>query len=211
MARLVKERQGSHQSEVRFTRSDGELRYALVSVSLAVDAHERPLHLIWQVLDMTDRRRAAIESAARAQAETVAEALSKLQRVTEAALETSRSTRCSARSSSGSARTSAPTSRASCCATTEDALRLVVGAASGFASLGPAIAVHLTEALAAVLDEGRPMTLADFSEGSIRALGGRAAARGPGRAADGRRRARRCRSSSACARRAAGRRTRRAC
>ena len=87
VARLVHERQGTHQSEVRFTRGDGELGYALVSVSLAVDAHERPLHLIWQVLDMTDRRRAAIESAARAQAETVAEALSKLQQVTEAALE----------------------------------------------------------------------------------------------------------------------------
>ena len=34
MARLVQERKGSHQAEVRFTRSDGELRYALVSVSL---------------------------------------------------------------------------------------------------------------------------------------------------------------------------------
>jgi PAS domain S-box-containing protein len=169
-ARLVRERQGSHQAEVRFTRSDGELRHALVNVSLAVDAHERPVHLIWQVLDMTDRRRAAIESAARAQAETVAEALSKLQQVTEAALEhlalrdmlqllVER-----VREAFG-----ADLARILLRDPDEPAL-LVVGATSGFRALAADDRIELTEALDQVVNGARPVTLADFAEGLDRAL-----------------------------------------
>jgi PAS domain S-box-containing protein len=170
VARLVRERQGSHQAEVRFTRSDGELRHALVNVSLAVDARERPVHLIWQVLDMTDRRRAAIESAARAQAETVAEALSKLQQVTEAALEhlalrdmlqllVER-----VREAFG-----ADLARILLRDPDEPAL-LVVGATSGFRALAADDRIELTEALDQVVNGARPVTLADFAEGLDRAL-----------------------------------------
>jgi PAS domain S-box-containing protein len=170
VTRLVEERQGSHQAEVRFTRGDGELRYALVSVSLAVDAHDRPLHLIWQVLDMTDRRRAAIEGAARAQAETVATALSRLQRVTEAALETlelhemleSLVERIRDVFEADLARILLRDEK--------DRTRLIVGAASGFESLAAADPIPLTEALAPVLDDARPVTLADFSDGLDAAL-----------------------------------------
>ncbi len=170
VARLVEERRGSHQSEVRFTRSDGELRYALVSVSLAVDAHDRPLHLIWQVLDMTDRRRAAIESAARAQAETVAEALSKLQRVTEAALGTLALEEMLASLVERIREDFGADLARILLRGDDDPSRLVVGAASGFASLRAGDPVPLTDALAPVLEEGRPITLADFSDGLDAAL-----------------------------------------
>ena len=118
VARLVQERQGSHQAEVRFTRSDGELRYALVSVSLAVDAHERPLHLIWQVLDMTDRRRAAIESAgARTGRDGGGGALEAAARDRGGARAPRAARHARAARSSACARPSTPISRASCCAT----------------------------------------------------------------------------------------------
>jgi PAS domain S-box-containing protein len=175
VARLVEERQGSHQAEVRFTRSDGELRHALVSVSVAVDAHDRPLHLIWQVLDMTDRRRAAIESAARAQAETVATALTKLQQVTAAALE-HLALRDMLELLVERLRDVFDADLARILLRDpDDALQLVVGAASGFGAHGPGDRVSLTGALGEVVNEARPVTLVDFSDGLDRAL----AAEGP--------------------------------
>jgi PAS domain S-box-containing protein len=165
VARLVEERRASHQAEVRFTRGDGELRYALVIVSLAVDAHDQPLHLIWQVLDMTDRRRAAIESAARAQAETVAEALSKLQRVTEAALGSLALDEMLASLVERIRDVFGADLARILLRDEQDRSRLVVGAASGFDSVEPGAAVPLTEALLPVVDEARPVTLADFSDG----------------------------------------------
>lgn len=170
VTRLVEERQGSHQAEVRFTRGDGELRYALVNVSLAVDAHDKPLHLIWQVLDMTDRRRAAIESAARAQAETVAEALSKLQRVTEAALGTLALDEMLASLVERIRDVFGADLARILLRDEQDRSRLVVGAASGFESLEAGAPVPLTEALVPVVDEARPVTLADFSDGLDAAL-----------------------------------------
>jgi PAS domain S-box-containing protein len=170
IARLVDQRQGSHHAEVRFTRADGELRYALVSVSLAVDAHDKPLHLIWQVLDMTDRRRAAIESAARAQAESVAETLSKLQRVTEAALATLALDEMLASLVERIRDVLGADLARILLRDDEDPSVLVVGAASGFASLGAGDPVPLTDALAPVLDEDRAVTLANFSDGLDAAL-----------------------------------------
>ena len=58
-----------------------------MSVSLLHDAQDSPLGYIWQVVDVTEQRRSAEERAARAEAEAVADALGKLQQVTEAALE----------------------------------------------------------------------------------------------------------------------------
>jgi PAS domain S-box-containing protein len=170
VARLVRERQGSHQAEVRFTRSDGELRHALVNVSLAVDAHERPVHLIWQVLDMTDRRRAAIESAARAQAETVAEALSKLQQVTEAALE-HLALRDMLQLLVERVREAFGADLARILLRDPDVpAQLVVGAACGFTALAADDRIELTEALDQVVNGARPVTLADLSEGLDPAL-----------------------------------------
>ena len=170
VARLVRERQGSHQAEVRFTRSDGELRHALVNVSLAVDAHERPVHLIWQVLDMTDRRRAAIESAARAQAETVAEALSKLQQVTEAALE-HLALRDMLQLLVERVREAFGADLARILLRDpHEPAQLVVGAASGFRALAADDWIVLTEALDQVVNGARPVTLADPSEGLDGAL-----------------------------------------
>jgi len=73
--------------ETRLTSDDGRAMRVLVSVSQALDAQGRPLNQIWQFVDVTDQRRAAAEREARADAEAVADAMGKLQQVTEAALE----------------------------------------------------------------------------------------------------------------------------
>ena len=61
--------------------------HAIVSVSLTADGHDRPQGYIWQLVDVTEQRRAEAERAARAEAEAVATTIGKLQQVTEAALE----------------------------------------------------------------------------------------------------------------------------
>ena len=67
-------------------RPDGEVVHAMVSVSLTADSHDRPQGYIWQVVDVTEQRRAEQERAARAEAEAVVQTIGKLQQVTEAAL-----------------------------------------------------------------------------------------------------------------------------
>ena len=113
-------------------RPDGEVVHAIVSVSLTADSHDRPQGYIWQVVDVTEQRRAEQERAARAEAEAVVQTIGKLQQVTEAALahleldelldvlveRVSRGVR-------------APTSCASCCATTRTSSASRVGAAAG--------------------------------------------------------------------------------
>jgi PAS domain S-box-containing protein len=84
--RLLRERPLFDQSEKRFTRMDGETIHAIVSVSLTADSGERPQGYIWQVVDVTEQRRAEAERAARAEAEAVVQTIGKLQQVTEAAL-----------------------------------------------------------------------------------------------------------------------------
>jgi PAS domain S-box-containing protein len=83
-----------HQAERRLRHKDGHFVYGLVSLSLAHDAEGAPRGGIWQVADITERRRAEIEKsermreqAARAEAEAIAETIQKIQRVTDAALE----------------------------------------------------------------------------------------------------------------------------
>ena len=68
-------------------RQNGDVVHALVSVSLTADGHDRPQGYIWQLVDVTEQRRAEAERAARAEAEAVATTIGKLQQVTEAALE----------------------------------------------------------------------------------------------------------------------------
>jgi PAS domain S-box-containing protein len=84
--RLLHDRPLFDQSEKRFMRPDGETVHAMVSVSLTADSHDRPQGYIWQVVDVTEQRRAEQERGARAEAEAVIQTIGKLQRVTEAAL-----------------------------------------------------------------------------------------------------------------------------
>jgi PAS domain S-box-containing protein len=84
--RLLSDRPLFDQSEKRFVRQDGEVVNAIVSVSLTADSHDRPQGYIWQVVDVTEQRRAEAERAARAEAEAVVQTIGKLQQVTEAAL-----------------------------------------------------------------------------------------------------------------------------
>jgi len=84
--RLLNDRPLFDQSEKRFMRPDGEVVNAMVSVSLTADSHDRPQGYIWQVVDVTEQRRAEQDRARRAEAEAVVQTIGKLQQVTEAAL-----------------------------------------------------------------------------------------------------------------------------
>jgi PAS domain S-box-containing protein len=85
--RLLRDKPRLEQSEKRFLRHDGEVVHALVNVSLTMDGRGEPVGYVWQVVDVTEQRRAEAERAARAEAEAVAVTIGKLQQVTEAALE----------------------------------------------------------------------------------------------------------------------------
>jgi len=85
--RLLRDKPRLDQSEKRFMRHDGKVVHALVNVSLTTDAKGEPLSYVWQLVDVTEQRRAEAERAARAEAEAVAVTIGKLQQVTEAALE----------------------------------------------------------------------------------------------------------------------------
>ena len=85
--RLLRDQPRLDQSEKRFMRHDGKVVHALVNVSLTMDGHGAPMGYLWQLVDVTEQRRAEAERAARAEAEAVAVTIGKLQQVTEAALE----------------------------------------------------------------------------------------------------------------------------
>ena len=85
--RLLRDQPRLDQSEKRFMRHDGNVVHALVHVSLTMDGRGAPMGYLWQLVDVTEQRRAEAERAARAEAEAVAVTIGKLQQVTEAALE----------------------------------------------------------------------------------------------------------------------------
>jgi PAS domain S-box-containing protein len=85
--RLLRDQPRLDQSEKRFMRHDGRVVHALVNVSLTMDGLGEPMGFLWQLVDVTEQRRAEGERAARAEAEAVAVTIGKLQQVTEAALE----------------------------------------------------------------------------------------------------------------------------
>src|SRR3954465_8783430 len=58
----------SYAAEKRLVHRDGSIVYVLLSVSLAHDADGEPRGGIWQVVDITERRQAEPERAARAEA-----------------------------------------------------------------------------------------------------------------------------------------------
>ncbi len=163
--KLLADRRGSHQAEVRLARRGDEATYALVSVSVSSDAQDRPLHLLWQVMDVTARRRAAVERDARAKAEAVALTVGKLQRVTGAALEHLELRELlaalveSLREAFG-----ADLARILFCDPDRESL-LRVGAAVGFEDLPAGAPVALTGALEEVVRAARPVTLADPGDG----------------------------------------------
>jgi PAS domain S-box-containing protein len=85
--RILRGEATSYSAEKRYIHRDSHVVYVLLSVSLAHDADGEPRGGIWQVVDITERRRAENERAARAEAEAVADTIQKIQRVTDAALE----------------------------------------------------------------------------------------------------------------------------
>jgi PAS domain S-box-containing protein len=85
--RLLRDQPRLDQSEKRFMRHDGKVVHALVHVSLTMDGRGSPMGYLWQLVDVTEQRRAEAERAARTEAEAVAVTIGKLQQVTEAALE----------------------------------------------------------------------------------------------------------------------------
>jgi PAS domain S-box-containing protein len=85
--RLLRDQPRLDQSEKRFMRHDGKVVHALVNVSLTMDGRGAPMGYLWQLVDVTEQRRAEAERAARTEAEAVAVTIGKLQQVTEAALE----------------------------------------------------------------------------------------------------------------------------
>jgi PAS domain S-box-containing protein len=163
LEQVLRDRRGFHQAELRFIRSDGEVGYALVSLSLSLDAQERPLQLIWQVLDMTDRRRAAMETAARVRAETIAGTRLKLQQVTAAALEQQRLRGTLEALVEGISEAFGADLARILLRDPDEESQLRVGAASGFRGLAPGDAVPLTGVLDQVLAGARAITLADLS------------------------------------------------
>jgi PAS domain S-box-containing protein len=84
---IVRGEATSYAAEKRYLHKDGRIVYVLLSVSLAHDADGEPRGGIWQVVDITERRQAETERAARTEAEAIADTIQKIQRVTDAALE----------------------------------------------------------------------------------------------------------------------------
>jgi PAS domain S-box-containing protein len=91
--RLFAGEAGAFEAEKRLVHRDGTTVNVLVGASLARDAAGMPTNYILQLVDVTERRRAELEhaerlrhQAARAEAEAVTDTISKIQRVTDAAL-----------------------------------------------------------------------------------------------------------------------------
>ena len=93
MRRLEEGELTGFDAELRFVRAEGELVPTLMSASVVPDEDGRPLHVIAQVTDLTERHaaererdRRQLEESARRAAEAVAATLGKLQGVTDVAL-----------------------------------------------------------------------------------------------------------------------------
>jgi PAS domain S-box-containing protein len=157
--RLLRDQPRLDQSEKRFMRHDGKVVHALVNVSLTMDGHGEPMGYLWQLVDVTEQRRAEAERAARAEAEAVAVTIGKLQQVTEAALEhlepaelmglVVERIREAFRADMARILLIEPGR--------ED--ELAVGAAAGFGSGGKSATVPIGDVLSQVVGEGRPVIL----------------------------------------------------
>ena len=163
--RLLRDRPLFDQSEKRFVRQDGEIVHAVVSVSLTADSNDRPQGYIWQVVDVTEQRRAEAERAARAEAEAVVQTIGKLQQVTEAALthldldELLQVLVTRVREVFG-----ADVVRI-ILRDHDDEQRFTVGAAAGI-EVEPGASVTVGSALDEVIERGRPVTLHELTAGT---------------------------------------------
>jgi PAS domain S-box-containing protein len=158
--RLLRDQPRLDQSEKRFMRHDGKVVHALVNVSLTMDGRGEPMGFLWQLVDVTEQRRAEAERAARAEAEAVAVTIGKLQQVTEAALEHQEPSelmglvveriREAFRADMARILLIEPNREG----------ELALGAASGFGAAAKASeSVPLSDVLSQVVNEGRPIIL----------------------------------------------------
>ncbi|HEV3378730.1 MAG TPA: SpoIIE family protein phosphatase [Thermoleophilaceae bacterium] len=164
--RLLREQPRLDQSEKRFMRHDGKVVHALVNVSLTMDARGAPMGFLWQVVDVTEQRRAEAERAARTEAEAVAVTIGKLQQVTEAALEhlepgelmglLVERIREAFRADMARVLLLDPNREA----------ELIVGAATGFGSGPKPASVPIGDVLSQVVSEGRPVILDGLQSGA---------------------------------------------
>src|SRR5918992_2232657 len=67
--RLLRGQPRLDQSEKRFMRHDGKVVHALVNVSLTMDGHGEPMGYLWQLVDVTEQRRAPAPRAPPTEAE----------------------------------------------------------------------------------------------------------------------------------------------
>ena len=163
--RLLRDKPRLDQSEKRFMRHDGQVVHALVNVSLTMDARAEPVGYVWQLVDVTEQRRAEAERGARAEAEAVAITIGKLQQVTEAALEHLEPGELMALLVDRIKEVFRADLARILLIEPEREDELLLGAAVGFGS-GPAPdAVVIGDALRQVVDEGRPLIL-DGLEGA---------------------------------------------
>jgi PAS domain S-box-containing protein len=164
--RLLRDRPLFDQSEKRFMRPNGDVVHAIVSVSLTADGHDRPQGYIWQLVDVTEQRRAEAERAAHAEAEAVATTIGKLQQVTEAALEHLELRdlldvlveRVREVFGADIARILLQND--------EDERLYVVGAAAGLDGVEPGMPVEISDTLEEVVSANRPLTLQDLPAGA---------------------------------------------
>jgi len=163
--RLLRDRPLFDQSEKRFVRQDGEIVHAIVSVSLTADSNDRPQGYIWQVVDVTEQRRAEAERAARAEAEAVVQTIGKLQQVTEAALRHLDLDELLEVLVERVREVFAADVARILLRDHDDEQRFTVGSVIG-ADAEPGIPVVVGSALADVVERGRPLTLHELPPGA---------------------------------------------
>ena len=157
--RLLRDQPRLDQSEKRFMRHDGKVVHALVNVSLTMDGRGAPMGYLWQLVDVTEQRRAEAERAARAEAEAVAVTIGKLQQVTEAALEHLEPAELMGLVVERIKEAFRADMARILLIETGRAEELAVGAAAGFGSVGKPATVPIGDVLSQVVGEGRPVIL----------------------------------------------------
>jgi PAS domain S-box-containing protein len=157
--RLLRDQPRLEQSEKRFMRHDGKVVHALVNVSLTMDGHGEPMGYLWQLVDVTEQRRAEAERAARTEAEAVAVTIGKLQQVTEAALEHLEPAELMGLVVERIKEAFRADLARILLIEPKDETKLTVGAAVGFGSADRPATVPVGDLLSQVVGEGRPVIL----------------------------------------------------
>jgi PAS domain S-box-containing protein len=157
--RLLRDQPRLEQSEKRFMRHDGKVVHALVNVSLTMDGRGEPMGYLWQLVDVTEQRRAEAERAARAEAEAVAVTIGKLQQVTEAALEHLEPAELMGLVVERIKEAFRADLARILLLEPNDEKDLTVGAAVGFGSAAKPVTVPIGDVLSQVVGEGRPVIL----------------------------------------------------